>query len=106
MVRRADGSVEEVGTPGTLIGLVKDPQIEDRGDTLRPGDTLVLYTDGLTEARAPAELWSSADLAAALGRAADPSAEGVVEHLVAEALGGLSAPPRDDIATLALRATR
>jgi PAS domain S-box-containing protein len=106
LVRRADGSVEEVGTPGTLIGLVNDPLIEDRGATLRPGDTLVLYTDGLTEARAPAELWSSEDLAAALGRAADGSAEGVVEHLVAEALGGLSTPPRDDIAALALRATR
>jgi PAS domain S-box-containing protein len=106
LVRRTDGSVEEVGTPGTLIGLVKDPRIEDRGASLRPGDTLVLYTDGLTEARAPAELWSSADLAAALKRATDTTASGIVEHLVAEALGGLAVPPRDDIAALVLQATR
>ena len=53
VLRRADGSVEQVGAPGTLLGLVPDPEIQDRSTDLRPGDTLVLYTDGLTEARAP-----------------------------------------------------
>jgi PAS domain S-box-containing protein len=104
LVRRADGSIEEVGAPGTLLGLVRDPHVEDRAASLHPGDTMVLYTDGLTEARAPAELWTSEDLAAALGRTADSSAGGIVDHLLTEALGGEAAPPRDDIAALALRA--
>jgi hypothetical protein len=104
LIRRADGSVEEVGAPGTLLGLVRDPHVEDRTASLHPGDTLVLYTDGLTEARAPAELWTSDDLAAALHRGTDPSADGIVAHLLAEALGAGVVPPRDDIATLALQA--
>jgi PAS domain S-box-containing protein len=103
LVRRADGAVEEVGAPGTLLGLVRDPHVEDRAASLHPGDTLVLYTDGLTEARAPVELWSSEDLAAALGRAADTSADGIVAHLLSEALGDGTTPPRDDIALMALR---
>ena len=47
---RADGTVEELGTPGTLIGLVERPELHDRTGELHAGDTIVLYTDGLTEA--------------------------------------------------------
>jgi phosphoserine phosphatase RsbU/P len=55
LLRRADGSVEEttlatgrlLGYPGGKLGLA------DTRLTLTPGDTLVLYTDGFTEARAP-----------------------------------------------------
>ena len=53
LLRRADGAVEELGTPGTLLGLVRDPELADRHSELRPGDALVLFTDGITEARAP-----------------------------------------------------
>ena len=108
MVLRADGSVEELGAPGTLLGLVERPA--DRrtaAATLRPGDTLVLYTDGLTEAGAPAELWSTEDLARVLrGAAGGPRRRRWSTTLVAEALGGLAAQPRDDIAVVALRAQR
>ena len=50
---RATATVEEVGRRGTLLGLVADPLLEDRARELAPGDALVLYTDGITEARAP-----------------------------------------------------
>ena len=47
-----DGTVEELGAPGTLLGLVRRPAARaTRATELRAGDTLVLYTDGLTEAR-------------------------------------------------------
>jgi PAS domain S-box-containing protein len=48
---RRDGSVERVGSPGTLIGLVPDPDIIDVTLELSPGESLVLYTDGVSEAR-------------------------------------------------------
>jgi serine phosphatase RsbU (regulator of sigma subunit)/PAS domain-containing protein len=101
---RADGTVEEVGAPGTLLGLVADPHVEDRATELAPGDALVLYTDGLTEARAPAEVWSPDDLARVLARAAGKDAAGIVEHLSQAAIGAAEAP-RDDVAILALRRT-
>src|SRR4051794_3537670 len=52
LLLRADGTVEEVGAPGTLLGVVPDPNFEDRSLAMGPGDALVLYTDGVIEARA------------------------------------------------------
>ena len=102
-VLRADGTVEELGSAGTLLGLVERPQLHDRAGDLRPGDAVVLYTDGLTEAGAPERVWDPADLADVLRRAAGASPQELVDHAVREALG-VQPAPRDDIAVLALRA--
>ena len=49
---RADGSVEfQPTTGGALIGILPKPRLATRTISLGPGDTLVLYSDGLTEAR-------------------------------------------------------
>jgi sigma-B regulation protein RsbU (phosphoserine phosphatase) len=46
-----DGYVEAVGTRGTLLGMI-DPALSIASFDFTPGDTLVLYTDGLTDAPA------------------------------------------------------
>jgi phosphoserine phosphatase RsbU/P len=51
LVRRADGRVRTLGRPGTLLGIFPDPDLHDSRGTLRPGDSLVMFTDGVTEAR-------------------------------------------------------
>ncbi|MFJ4535468.1 PP2C family protein-serine/threonine phosphatase [Streptomyces tibetensis] len=52
LVLRADGRAEFLPTPGgLLIGVVPGAPIGTAETVLAPGDTLVLYTDGLTEAR-------------------------------------------------------
>jgi hypothetical protein len=102
VLRRAGGRVMEVGVPGTLLGLAPDPELQDRTVELRAGDTLVLYTDGLTEARAPRSLWGPDELAAAVATAPDGSPEALVDALVAAALPP-GERPRDDLAVLALR---
>jgi serine phosphatase RsbU (regulator of sigma subunit) len=104
LLRRADGSVEEVGMPGTLLGLVRDPTLQDRRVELGPSDAIVLYTDGITEARAPERVLETEDLKAALGSAQASSCQRMVEQLAALAMGKEGTPPRDDIAVLALRA--
>lgn len=104
LLRHADGGVEEVGPSGTLLGLVRDPRLEDERRDLAPGDTLVLYTDGITEARAPERVLESEELQAALRSVHPPTAQRIVEHLAALAVGKEGTPPRDDIAVLALRA--
>jgi serine phosphatase RsbU (regulator of sigma subunit) len=104
LVRRADGSVVEVGEPGTLLGLVRDPKLLDSRLELRTGDALVLYTDGITEARAPGRVLEVDDLKAALSGFAADDAQQLVGGLTALAMGKEGTPPRDDIAVLALRA--
>jgi serine phosphatase RsbU (regulator of sigma subunit)/PAS domain-containing protein len=104
-VLRADGTVEELGTEGTLLGLVERPELHDRAGDLHPGDTVVLYTDGLTEAGAPSRVWAPEDLAEVLRGAAGGTPQEIVDHAVREALGSAPAP-RDDMAVVALRAQR
>jgi PAS domain S-box-containing protein len=102
LVLRADGTVHEVGTPGTLLGLVEGPDLQDRVVELASGDAWIAYTDGLTEADAPNRIWTSDDVAAAVAAAPGGSVATLVDHLVKGALDGLPAP-RDDVAVLALR---
>jgi len=100
---RAGGATEEVGAPGTLLGFVAHPDLQDRSAELHPGDTLVLYTDGLTEAGAPARVWAPEDLAVAASATAGRPAAETVDRLVAAALESVPRV-RDDVAVLALRA--
>lgn len=51
IILRASGEVEEVGGSGMLLGVFEDPKQEDTSTELRPGDALVLYTDGLLDER-------------------------------------------------------
>jgi serine phosphatase RsbU (regulator of sigma subunit) len=51
LVRRANGRVQEFGRPGTLLGLLPDPELHDSQTSLRAGDSLIMFTDGVTEAR-------------------------------------------------------
>jgi len=50
-VRRVDGTVERLGRPGTVLGVVEEPDLTDVKHVLRVGDVLVLVTDGVLEAR-------------------------------------------------------
>jgi PAS domain-containing protein len=102
VLRRADGNVELFGEPGTLLGLLGDLTLPERSVDVRSGDSLVLYTDGLTEARAPLHTWDEDDLLAAVRSAPSGGPDALVDSLAAGALADRSTP-RDDLAILALR---
>ncbi|SDF22956.1 PAS domain S-box-containing protein [Blastococcus aurantiacus] len=51
LLRSADGAVTEVGAPGRPLGVDADVQFETTSVDLTSGATLLLYTDGVTEAR-------------------------------------------------------
>jgi PAS domain S-box-containing protein len=101
---RADGGAETVGALGTLLGVVPDPNLEDRALTLAPGDTLVFYTDGVIENRMGTngvldERRLMELVATCAGRDPDTIATKVEEAAVLSQDGR----PRDDIAVLVLR---
>jgi sigma-B regulation protein RsbU (phosphoserine phosphatase) len=55
MLVRADGTTERLGVGGPVLGVIADADYEQAQATLATGDRLVLFTDGLTEARSPSD---------------------------------------------------
>jgi sigma-B regulation protein RsbU (phosphoserine phosphatase) len=87
------------------LGVMDDAEYVPATFTLPPGDTLVLYTDGLTDARAAdGAMFGEDRLRATIADAAN----GTVESFVTTVIGTIhrfaaGAPPEDDLTLLALR---
>ncbi|MEV4624530.1 PP2C family protein-serine/threonine phosphatase [Asanoa sp. NPDC049573] len=106
IVVRADGTVETVDLRGMLIGVVPDPRIAAVAVQLAPGETCLLFSDGVTEARGGVrgEQFGAARLVDALEgcqRMPAPALAERVEQVIGDWLGGRN---HDDIAVLAVRA--
>ena len=97
-VLRATGVVEALGARGSLIGVRAAVALESHTTRLRSGDALILYTNRLTDAAAPA-VWTPEQLHTIIAGAFGQTAEGIVEHIAATVEG----PVRDDLALLAVR---
>jgi len=99
----ADGKARAIEAEGPLLGVMVDAEFADVEVGLAPGDALVFYTDGLTDAHAPEGLLSEDDLLRALE--AEPAAgpAELADTLEELALGDKGRPPRDDVAIIALR---
>jgi serine phosphatase RsbU (regulator of sigma subunit) len=102
---RAGAGASEAGRPGTLLGVVSDPELEDAALYLEPGDTLVLYTDGVTEARAPTRVWGMNDLVGFVGQHEPLRAAAIAERIERGALSAQADEPRDDVAIVVLKVT-
>ena len=90
---------------GIALGVVEDHVFSERTLRLEPGDTLVLYTDGITEARDPkGEMFGSARLDEVAGYAAKLPVTDMVSALVSAVTRFVDgAPPDDDLTILAMR---
>ena len=53
LILRTSGELEDVDASGPLLGAFSGVRLEERAGVLEPGDLLLLYTDGVTDARAP-----------------------------------------------------
>jgi sigma-B regulation protein RsbU (phosphoserine phosphatase) len=106
MLRRArTGAVENLDAEGILFGVMGDMAFQRRTTTLEPGDLLLLYTDGLTEARNPAgEMFEEGRLAAAFGEAASRPTGEIPGALIAAVDAYSAAAPADDRTAAVLRA--
>jgi PAS domain S-box-containing protein len=102
---RTDGTVEEVGLSGRVLGVFPDAELGDSSLRLMPGEALVLYTDGITEARSPDGGFFGEDrLRRLLGSCAGCDAVTFAERIKDDVLDFQEGDPRDDLAVLVLRA--
>jgi serine phosphatase RsbU (regulator of sigma subunit) len=106
LVRRTDGSVDEAGRAGTLLGVREEVSLTDHRLQLAVGELLVLYTDGVTEHRDGARLFGEQRLADVLRSAPNDVTAEHLADLIERAVAEFAAePPRDDIAIVVIRAT-
>jgi len=102
---RSDGSVEEAGTPGTLLGIYEQVQLSDLTVDLEPGDAVVFHTDGVTEERREGRMFGEERLAELLRASAGLSAAGIADRIERAVLEFTPGPPADDVAVIVLRLT-
>ncbi len=101
VVLRADGRVERLAAPPDLmLGIQPSTAREDHVAHLRPGDTLVLYTDGLVEERGTPMSARITELGRVLAASAGVATGALPRALVRGLVGTRQ---RDDVAVLAVR---
>jgi sigma-B regulation protein RsbU (phosphoserine phosphatase) len=90
---------------GLALGLMRGFRFQSERITLRPGDGLFLYTDGITEAMDTARrLYTEERLQSALTRLAGAAVPDLVHEVMSDVQRfAAGAPQSDDIAVLALR---
>jgi len=96
-------TIRAVGQPGTLLGIFPDVQLTDQRVDLRRGEVLLMYTDGVTEAKAGDEAFGIPRLEKELRACASRGASGIVASVERSVLEFAGGPLADDMALLALR---
>jgi sigma-B regulation protein RsbU (phosphoserine phosphatase) len=101
LIRRTDGTVESIESGGLPLGILAAATYSESTAKLQPGDVVILYTDGLTEAEDAEEeefgIKRVAEVAAGLQQ---PTAEGICEAILEAVDHHTDGSPLQDDATL------
>jgi sigma-B regulation protein RsbU (phosphoserine phosphatase) len=103
-VRLTAAGAGPVGRPGDLLGVLSDPVLYDVTLDFHAGETLVLYTDGVTEARSGRDFYGEERLLKLLAASPSAGAAGVAAEIEGDVVAFQNDFPRDDIAVVAIHA--
>ena len=103
VLMRADGTTALIGSGGTALGLLETVTAPRTTVHLGPGDSLVLYTDGVTERRRGRLLFGQHRLRQQVSALAGAPAAVLAAGLRSAVLEFGAHPPRDDIAIVVVR---
>lgn len=109
VVISADGKATRLPlTGGVALGLVPGLEYQQASVTLSPGDSVVLYTDGVTEAMNESEEEFGMDRLEGLFAESKPATAQAVNEVIFDAVMDFAgdAPQSDDITCMTLRAER
>jgi serine phosphatase RsbU (regulator of sigma subunit) len=99
------GEVTELRSDGIILGAIDEVEIEEKEYIISPGDTLLLFTDGVTEAtNAEGQLFGSERLIELLVNSGRNSSELIADALLHELDDFVgSTPQADDLTIMVLR---
>jgi PAS domain S-box-containing protein len=100
---RADGTAEEVGTPGSLLGVGVDLDLHDVDLDLGPGDVLVFFTDGIVERHEGKRFFDEDGLTDVVRSVRGLGAQAIAVAIEGAARAFVDDEPRDDMAVVVLR---
>ena len=92
----------EFGRFGSLLGVFDEPRFFVDSSALQAGDVVVMYTDGVTEARREHHLFGETRLRR-LVRDAGGSAQNIADEVLGDVLAYQRGDPRDDIAVVVVK---
>ena len=100
--RRVRGKeLQPLSSRGLVLGVFNEIQLEERSVDLAPGDCLILYTDGVTEARNPyGAFFGDERLSAAIERSRCESAEALHQEIIRSLEEFIGDQPLSDDLTL------
>jgi serine phosphatase RsbU (regulator of sigma subunit) len=102
LLRRRDGHFEALTESGVLLGVAPGARYEDSRVELEAGDILVLYSDGLTEARRGEQEFGPEGVRQVLDAHARQGADEILRALLA-AVQAFTDQPLDDVTVVVLR---
>ena len=102
LLRRRDGRFEELSQSGVLLGVSPRANYEDVRVELEAGDVIVLYSDGLTEARRGDEEFGPEGVQRVLEAHARQGASEILQALLA-GVQAFTDQPLDDVTVLVLK---
>lgn len=103
LLLRAGGAAEAVRAGGLLLGTLRDAEYEAETLRLLPGDSLLLVTDGLTEARGGSQFFGYEGLTWAAQRAQAAGAGRIGQEIIADAKRFTGGALHDDVCLLVVR---
>jgi sigma-B regulation protein RsbU (phosphoserine phosphatase) len=98
ILRDREGTVRELGTPGSLVGALGDPHFVDDQFVMQDLDSITLFTDGVTEARDGSAWYGDQRLAQMV--ADTPDSRDVPRRVMHDVMQFQGPAARDDIAIL------
>jgi len=103
LLLRSDGTTEPVLASGTMLGVLDDAELADVTLELGAGDSLVLYTDGVTERHVGGRFFDEETFASVLSRCTGFTAPVLAERIETASRAFLEDLPSDDLAVVVVR---
>lgn len=98
-----EGNISDLNSTGPLVGLQVDIPFEQAEVELNPGDTLVLYTDGITESRWAGEFFGYEGIAEAIRSCRECEPDEITDQIYERAKSHARGLLQDDIAVVVIK---